>query len=275
MKKNIQWILIAILLLILQLISENILFAQADTVYPGSRHLNTRFLKPGLKQYLVYHQWPQYTKMLQFQYWVRDISIEKKDGVDVFAIREYWFTADSNEYRTFLSLNSVKDFTPLYHAATGKGKMAAYNWSNTGIKGSDTVNGNTQKDFHLAFDRPNFNWHLDIETFEMLPLAVGKIFEINFYDAGLSPPKFVTYKVTGNETIQTLDNRLVACWKLATSGSYNGKSYTQTFWISKKEHELLKEVDVFDGRFRYKIKLPGLTPDILTATTSAPGTGYP
>jgi hypothetical protein len=268
MEKIIHWILVAIHLLILLLTTEKALFAQADTVYPGSRHLNTGRLKPGLKQYLVFHQWPQHNKMLLFQYWVRDISIEKKDGVEVFAIREHWYTADSNEYRTFLSLGSVKDFTPLYHAAAGNGKMAAYNWSNTGIKGADTVNGNTKKDFHLAFDHPNFNWHLDIETFEMLPLAIGKIFVINFYDAGLAPPAFVTYKVTGSETLRTLDNRQVACWKLATSGSHNDKSYTQIFWISKKEHELLKEEDAFDGRFRYKIKLPGLTPEIGPGTFS-------
>ncbi|HEY8896718.1 MAG TPA: hypothetical protein VIM79_17965 [Niastella sp.] len=263
MEKITHWILITILLLILQLTTERALFAQADTVYPGSRHLNTELLKPGLKQYLVYHHWPQNRKMLLLQYWVRNISIEKKGAVKVFAIRECWYTADSNEYRTFLSLCSVKDFTPLYHAAGGNGKMAAYNWSNTEIKGADTVNGNTRKDFHLAFDHPNFNWHLDIETFEMLPLAIGKIFVINFYDAGLTPPAFVTYKVTGSETLRTLDNRQVACWKLATSGSHNGKSYTQTFWISKKEHELLKEEDEFDGRFRYKVKLPVLTPDVV------------
>ena len=262
MKKNIQQKLITFLLLILQLTGGKALFAQADTVYPGSRHLNTGSLKPGLKQYLVFHQWPQNNRMLQFQYWMRDISIEKKDDVEVFAICERWYAADSNEYRTFLSLASVKDFTPLYHAATGNGKLAAYNWSNTGIKGADTVNGNTGKDLNLTFDRPNFNWHLDIETFEMLPLATGKTFVINFYDAASAPPAFVTYKVTGSETLRTLDNRQVACWKLATSGSYNGKSYTQTFWISKKEHELLKEVDAFDGGFRYKIKLPALTPDI-------------
>ena len=262
MEKITYWILVIFHLLILLLTTGKVLFAQADTVYPGSQHLHTGFLKPGLNQYLVFHQWPQHNKMLLFQYWVRDISIEKKDGMEVFAIREYWYTADSNEYRTFLSLGSVKDFTPLYHSATSSGKMAAYDWSNTGIEGSDTVSGNTRKDFHLAFDRPNFNWHLDIETFEMLPLAPGKTFVINFYDAGLTPPAFVTYKVTGSEILRTLDNRQVACWKLETSGSYNGKSYTQTFWISQKEHEFLKEEDAFDGRLRYKIKLPVLTPDI-------------
>jgi len=262
MEKITYWILMIFHLLILLLTTEKTLFAQTDTVYPGSRHLNTGFLKPGLKQYLVFHQYPQHNKMLLFQYWVRDISIEKKNEVEVFAIREQWYTVDSNQYRTFLSLGSMKDFTPLYHSATGNGKTAAYNWSNKSIEGADTVMGNTRKDFHLAFDRPNYNWHLDIETFEMLPLATGKTFVINFYDAGLTPPAFVTYKVTGSETLRTLDNQHVACWKLATSGSYNGKSYTQTFWISKKEHELLKEEDAFDGGFRYKIKLPELAPEI-------------
>jgi len=263
MEKNMQWMLMAFLLLVLQLTGVKTLFAQADTVYPGSPHLNTALLKPGLKQYLVYHQWPQYKKMMLFEYWVRNVSIEKKDGVEVFAIRENWYTADSTGYRTFLSFCGVKDFAPLYHEAAAGGKIAAYNWNNTGIKGADTVNANTKKDFSLAFNRPNFNWHLDIETFEMLPLAMGKTFLINFYDAGLSPPAFVTYTVTGSETLVTLDNRQVACWKLETSGSYKGKPYTQIFWISKKEHELLKEEDAFDGRFRYKVKLPGLTPDIL------------
>jgi hypothetical protein len=262
MIKNMQWNLITFLLLILQVTGEKALFAKADTVYPGSRHLNTGFLKPGINQYLVFHQRPQSNKMLQFQYWMRDISIEKKDGVEVFVIRERWYGADSNEYRTFLSFNGVKDFTPLYHAAAGNGKMAAYNWSATCIKGADTVNGNIRKDFYMAFDHPNFNWHLDIEIFEMLPLAIGKTFVISLYDAGLAPPAFVTYKVTGSETLRMLDNKQVACWKLTTSGSYNNRTYTQTFWISKKEHELLKEVDAFDGGFRYKIKLPELTPDI-------------
>lgn len=238
--------------------------AQIDTVYPGSRHLNTGLLKPGLRQYLVYHQQPQFSKVLQFSYWMRDISIEQKNGADVFVIRQHWYSADSTRYRTFLSLNSTRDFMPLYHAASGNGKVAAYNWGAARISGADTVTGNAQHDFNLAFDRPNFNWHLDIETFEMLPLQAGKTFAISFYDAGLSPPQFVMYRVTGNETLRTLDNRQVDCWKLVTSGKDpKGNIYTQTFWISRKGHELLKEEDEYNGGYRYKIKLPALTPDIL------------
>jgi hypothetical protein len=268
MKNYTKWRKALVLLSALIFSCTAMLHAQTDTVYPGSRHLNTGILKPGLRQYLVYHQWPQFSKVLQFSYWMRDISIGQKNGAEVFVIRQHWYTADSTRYWTFLSLNSTRDFTPLYHAASGNGKVAAYNWSSARIAGADTVTGNTQQDFSLVFDRPNFNWHLDIETFEMLPLAAGKTFAINFYDAGLSPPEFVIYKVTGQEALRTLDNRQVDCWKLVTSGKDpTGKSYTQTFWISKKGHELLKEEDEFDGRYRYKIKLPGLTPDILQKFT--------
>lgn len=268
MKKYSTWRQFSFLLLALQLCNAAALHAQADTVYPGSRHLNTGVLKPGLRQYLVYFQWPKAPKMLQFSYWTRDISIEQKNGAAVFAIRQHWYAADSTRYSSFLSFNSTKDFSPLYHEANSGDKTAAYNWSPDRIAGADTVTGNAQQAFELAFDRPNFNWHLDIETFEMLPLAAGKTFAINFYDAGLAPPKFVLYNVTGSEVLRTLDNRQVDCWKLVTTGAdTKGTPYTQSFWISKKGHELLKEEDEYDGRFRYKIKLPGLTPDILQKFT--------
>jgi hypothetical protein len=196
-------------------------------------------------------------------YWMREVRFEQREGAPVISISQHWYSGDSARYWTFFSLNNAKDFAPLYHSGSGNGKTAAYNWSGTGVSGADTVAGNDKKDFKLAFDRPNFNWHLDIETFEMLPLAAGKTFAINFYDAGLEPPKFVIYKVNGSEVLRTLDNREVDCWKLETSGTNKGMSYSQVFWISKKEHELLKEQDEYDGRFRYKVKLPGLTPDIL------------
>jgi hypothetical protein len=256
-----------LILFLLQLCCTVALHAQTDTVYPGSRHLNIAALKPGLRQYLVYHQSPKLNQVLQCAYWMRDISIEQKNGEAVFVIRQHWYSGDSSRYHSYLSLASAKDFRPLYQFSNGGGKVAAYNWSSARIAGADTVQGNAQQDFELAFDRPNFNWHLDIETFEMLPLAAGKTFAINFYDAGLSPPQFVLYKVSGSEQLRTLDNRQVDCWKLVTTGNNKGMAYTQTFWISKKGHELLKEVDEYDGRYRYKIKLPGLTPDILQKFT--------
>ena len=96
----------------------------------------------------------------------------------------------------------------------------------------------------------------------MLPLAASKAFVINFYDAGLSPPKYVTCTVTGSETITTLNNDHVDCWKLVTEGDHNGAHYSETYWISKKAHEFLKEEDAYPGGYRYKVKMSAALPDL-------------
>ena len=259
-----QPILLRLLLLYLGALLPGIANAQrTDTLYPGAPGLHTSQLKPGLRQYLVYYQRPQTGKTLWCWYWTRDISVEQREGERVFAIRQQWLGGDTGSYRSYYSVNAAKDFTPVYHCETAHGQISAYNWEAAKISGADTVAGNSKQGFSQSLEKPAFNWNLDIETFEMLPLGADKSFAINFYDAGLAPPKFVLYKVTGSEELSTLDNKKVDCWKLVTVGEFKGAPYSQTFWISKKEHELLKEEDVFGNGYRCKIKLPGLAPDIL------------
>ncbi|WP_212003045.1 hypothetical protein [Chitinophaga sp. HK235] len=243
------------------LLSLQAAFAQTDTIDQRHQPLNTRLLRPGLRQYLVYYQFPSQPKIMAFSLWTRDISQSRRGGHPVFEIRQTWYSADSNHYRSVYSVNSASDFSPLYHTETTGPKLKAYNWSADGIKGADTVANNTAAGYTLDFNGPNYNWNLDIETFEMLPLAAGKTFAIRFYDAGLEPPAYVNYTVAGSEMLTTLDNKKVDCWKLHTEGTSPRGKYTQTFWISKNGHELLKEEDSFNGMFRYKVKLPGLAPN--------------
>lgn len=236
-----------------------------DTINFNKGHqLNTAYLKPGLRQYMVYFQQPAQKKVLRFWLWLRDIKTGTRDGKPVFNISQHWLGSDTLSYRTVYSVNSATDFAPIYHAEGNGTKTKAFNWTATKMTGADTVANNLAKAFTLNFDKPNFNWNLDIETFEMLPLAEGKTFAINFYDAGQGTPKYVLYKVTGSEVITLLDNTKVDCWKLYEEGkSPNGSSYSETFWISKKGHEFLKEEDEFGGSYRYKIKMPAMTPDVL------------
>jgi hypothetical protein len=237
--------------------------AQSDTIRLKDKRLITSALKPGLKQYLVYFQTTAKQKTLGFLFWLRDIKIENRGGEKVFAITQHWYGNDTNSYRQIYSVNKSADFAPVYHSETIKNITKAYNWYPGKITGADTVPKNAQKDFLLDFKIPNFNWNLDIETFEMLPLAEGKTFVINFYDAGLDPPAYVNYKVIGNEVIAALNNEKVDCWKLFTEGNYKGSHYSETYWISKKNHEFLKEEDTYEGGYRYKIKMPGAAPDLL------------
>ena len=229
--------------------------AQIDTIRLQDKRLNTPALKPGLNQYLVYFQDIKKKKTLVFWFWLRDIKIEDRNGEKVFAITQHWYGNDSVNYRYVYSINRTTDFAPVYHKETIKNIPKAYNWDNDKITGADSVAGNAQKSFSLDFKLPNFNWNLDIETFEMLPLADGKTFVINFYDAGLDPPQYVNYKVIGSEVIATLNGEKADCWKLFTETDDKGKHYTETYWISKKNHEFLKEEDSYPGGYRYKVKM--------------------
>jgi hypothetical protein len=243
--------------------SISLAYGQTDTIRLKDKRLLTSVLKPGLKQYLIYFQTAKAQKTLRFWYWLRDIKTENRNGEKVFTIAQHWYGSDTNSYRKVYSINKAADFEPVYHSETVQNKTSAYNWNNDKISGADSVADNSKKAFSLAFDAPNFNWNLDIETFEMLPLSAGKIFAINFYDAGLDPPKYILYKVTGSEVIATLSNEKADCWKLVTEGDYAGGHFSQTFWISKKDHEFLKEEDAFNGGYRYKLKMMGAATDLL------------
>ncbi len=239
-------------------------FAQKiDTINFDKNKLNTAALKPGLKQYLVYFQMAKQPKNLIFSLWLRDIKKEKRNGEEVFTISQHWYASDSAMYRKVYSVNNAKTFAPIYHAEQLGAHLGAFNWNAKQIKGADTVAQNTKKDFKLDFAIPAFNWNLDIETFEMLPLAEGKTFAINFYDAGSKAPKYVLYKVEGSEVLTTSDLQKVDCWILLNESENNGNKFAQRFWVSKKNKELLKEEDTFKGGYRYKVKLNGGAPNLL------------
>ncbi|OOQ58655.1 DUF3108 domain-containing protein [Mucilaginibacter pedocola] len=234
-----------------------------DTIRLKDNRLNVATLKPGLRQYAVYFQNPKTPKMLKFWLWLRDTKLETRGGQKVLVTNQHWYGNDTSSYRTVYSVNKASDFSPIYHSETVAGKNKAFNWSNTKITGADTVTINTAKTFALDFAEPCYNWNLDIETFEMLPLAAGKTFAINFYDAGFGKPEYIVYKVTGSEVITTLDNQKVDCWILFNESDNAGRHATETFWISKKNHEFLKEEDNFNGMYRYKVKMPAAAANVV------------
>ncbi|TWR30299.1 hypothetical protein FPZ43_05000 [Mucilaginibacter pallidiroseus] len=238
-------------------------FAQTDTIRLKDKRLNTSTLKPGMRQYLVYFQMPQSPKTLRYWLWLRNTQVQKRNGENVFVTTQNWFGSDTLSYRSGYSVNRVSDFSPIYHSETVAGKNKAFNWAADKVTGADTVANNTKKGFAIIFAEPCYNWNLDIETFEMLPLAAGKTFAINFYDAGFGKPEFTIYKVSGSEVIATYDNHKVDCWKLVNESDFKGQHATQTFWITKKGHEFIKEEDVFPGGYRYKVKLPATAFNIL------------
>lgn len=235
-----------------------------DTIIPGNHKLNVSALKPGLKQYLVYAQAAANKKVLNLSIWVRDVKAGTRNGEAIVTTTQHWYSNDTASYRTVYSVNRAADFAPLYHTEMVNNHTRAFAWTMGHVVAVDTVAVNEAKSFKLALKVPYFNWNLDIETFEQLPLAAGKSFAISFYDAGHDAPQYELYKVTGSEMLTMLDNTKINCWKLETGGKApNGMAYTQTFWLSKKGHEFIKEEDKFGPNTRAKIKLPLTTPNIV------------
>jgi hypothetical protein len=240
------------------------LFAQVDTIGIAKCKLLTNQLKPGQNQYMIYMLDVKSKATMTFWYWIRNISEENRNGEKVIVISQQWLGADTSMYRNVLSINKLHDFSPLYHAEKIKGKLSAYNWYPDKIIGADSVKGNSKTSFKLDFQKPNYNWNLDIETFEMLPLADGKAFAINFYDAGQGKPEYIIYKVVGSEVITTYNGTGTDCWKLYTEGGEGERTFSETFWISKKEHRFIKEEDRYGSGYRLKIRMPVTTPNPLT-----------
>lgn len=238
--------------------------AQIDTIGKGKSRLLTTKVKPGLRQYIIYMQDPAKSKTITFWFWSRNIRREVRGGENVITNTQTWIGGDTIAYRSMYSVNRANDFSPLFHSETAGKKTKAYNWSEKNISGADTVARNAAKGFNLDFKALTYNWNLDMETFEQLPLAAGKTFAINFYDAGLDPPEYFLYKVSGSEVLKSYENKTLDCWILSTEGSMpNGAKYTERFWLTKSENEFIKEEDTYPGGYRYKLKMPDVLPDIL------------
>ncbi|MEO6869762.1 MAG: hypothetical protein ABI168_08965 [Ginsengibacter sp.] len=245
-----------LLLIMLAKFSATVSWAQNDTIRIPDQKLNTHLLRSGMNQYLIITQDTSKKKSLFFWYWLRDIKEAEHNGKPVFVITQHWFGSDTTNYRSVYSINRSADFGPVYHSEITRDKISAYNWNDKGIRGADSVVLNIKKGYTLDFKSPNLNWNLDIETFEMLPLGPNKTFAINFYDAGLDAPQYVIYKVTGSETID-YGGRKVDCWILYTEGNYRNNRYNETYWISKRDQEFLREEDFYgNGMYRTKIKVP-------------------
>lgn len=254
---------LSLTVLLVLLICHKNSMAQLDTINFKSNTLRTKQLTTGLKQYLVYLQVPGQPKKLNLSLWTRIVQTDNRNGEDCFIITQKWYTDDTTKYRSIYSVNRASDFAPIYHAETIGSDVKAFNWYSDHINGADTVAGNKQKAFALPLDKPCLNWNLDIETLEMLPVAARKEYVLRLYDAGSGTPNDIHYKVSGEEVITTMDNRKVDCWKLLLTGDHGKVHYTQTFWISKNEHEFLMEVDEIQGMYRYKVKMPGYSPNII------------
>lgn len=243
-----------------------------DTVHITASSINTKVLREGTHRYLVYFKMNKDSVRTQTQFWTRTIKRTDYKGTSAIEITQVWEDKDSIMH-IVQSLSDAKTMQPLYHKTWWKvpatRNAVVKTVSETSVDFlSKTVNynGNLLTDtdttkqamaiwaaYKSSIDKNFFNWHLDLETFPLLPYKNGVTFLIPFYDPGTSSKyQEVAYTVTGSAELTGYNDQKIDCWLLV----HESKGNKEVFWISKKTKEVLKLEQEINGRvYRYKIKL--------------------
>lgn len=243
-----------------------------DTVFISEKNINTKVLREGTHRYLIYFKMNKDSVRTQTQFWTRTIKRTDYNGIPAIEINQEWEDKDSIMH-IVKSFSDAKTMKPLYHKTWWKvqasktaptktvivttvdflNKTVEYN----GKKLSDADTENQAKaiweGYKSSIDKYYLNWHLDLETFPLLPYKNGVTFVVPFYDPGTAS-KFqkVAYTVTGSGQLTGYDDQKIDCWLL----THESKGNKEVFWISKKTNEVLKLEQEINGKlYRYKIKL--------------------
>ncbi|MDF2187374.1 hypothetical protein [Paraflavitalea sp. CAU 1676] len=233
---------------------------QHDTIVVDGSKVQTRYLQPGVNRYLVYFKMGKDSSRIDFQFWSRKVDFLSYQGREAIGITQEWEDNKTIVHKVY-SVCDKKTFAPLLHESwwASRGTTKAdfiskqFFMQDTLLSNTDTarLKKNILQAFHAALDQNVLNWHLDLETFPILPYKDNVTFMINFYDPGFPAPKLQAYTVSGSAQLEGVNNQKIDCW-LLKHGSPNNN---ETFWISKKTHEVLKLEQQFGSKYRYKIKL--------------------
>lgn len=270
--KSIRMFKLPITLILLNcLFSLNVKAELQDTIKIKPTDLNTKVLREGTHRYLVYFKMKKDSVRTQTQFWTRDIKRTQYHGRDVIEISQTWEDKDSIMH-VVKSISDAKTMQPIYHNTWWKVQTSrnpvktvtstSVDFINKMVEenGRQIIEADTAKrykgiwtGFKSVQDQFHLNWHLDLETFPLLPFKKGVVFEIPFYEPGSnSSLTKVHYKVSGSAFLNGYNNQQIECWLLVHETPGN----KETFWISKKTKEVLKLEQVLNNTFyRFKIKL--------------------
>ena len=245
---------------------------QSDTIRITAKDINTRYLREGTHRYLVYAKMKKDSVRVLTQFWTRTIKRTDYNGKPAIEITQEWEDKDSVMH-IVKSYSDAKTMQPLYHhtwwnllvarnSATKKVSSTIVDEGNSTVtyNGMQLSDADTVKQVKKIWDgyksaagKYYLNWHLDLETFPLLPYKKGITFIVPFYDPGTASDfQTVAYAVKGEAELEGYDQQKISCWLLVHESPGN----KETFWISKKTREVLKLEQVFGpGVYRYKIKL--------------------
>ncbi len=251
----------SIAIIILLVLFSGLAIAQKkDTITITAQNIKTSNLKPGVNRYLVYFKNGKDSNSTKFQLWTRKVEYVNYHGKNAISISQQWVDNDTVVHKVS-TICDKQTFQTLFHEAWWKGFGSfSFDFENgkaivqgKPLDENDTVAQRKRifTGFKTALSDYFSNWHLDLETFAMLPLKENTTYRINFYDPGLAPPKYQFYTVTGSATLNGHNTQQIDCWLL----TYEAANSKEVFWISKKTNEVLYLEQKFGDKYRYKEKL--------------------
>lgn len=259
------------IILLLSFVSFGTVAQRKDTIAIAPDHINTKVLKEGTHRYLVYFKMSKDATRTQTQFWTRKIAHINYNGKSCIEITQEWEDKDSIVH-TVKSISDAKTMQPLFHKTWWKVQRSRTPTKTVSVTIVDFLNRTVEHNgkqlsdadttkqakalwegYKSAEGKFHLNWHLDLETFPLLPYEKGVTFVIPFYDPGTASNfQKVAYTVTGSAELVGYDNQKIDCWILV----HEEKGNSEMFWISKKTKEVLKlEQEINGSMYRYKIKL--------------------
>ncbi|WP_034682753.1 hypothetical protein [Chryseobacterium piperi] len=242
--------------IILMMASLSVSAITKDTITITPSALNIKKIKLGKATYVVYNKKTKESPSEKIMLVKINVEPLKHSGSDAFAITQQW-DLDTITHTAY-TLLKTNDLSTLQHHFYWKrlGYYVKYDFETRKVvfdgKVADQIKTKAIEDFNASFKQYNLNWHSDLVIFPLLPYAKNRTFKITFFDPGFGQAKDVFYTVKGSDKLINSAGAEVDCWLLEHGLSVPGY---QKFWISKKTNEVLKEEDLFNGSYRYKLKL--------------------
>jgi hypothetical protein len=200
-------------------------------------------LKPGAHRYLRYMRAGE--TLTPIDIWTREVRFEDKDGARRLRIVQHWDAPGKpNTGKRLDSWFETGTFRPLTHerrtTKDDQTKVEAYAFSPDKVTGLADVADNAAKDYAVDSPQPTFNFEVDMEVLQALPLAAGYEASLVFLHPGSGKPEPYVFKVVGSETVAVPGAKL-DCWIVQTD--YNRSDFPPTrFWLAKTGQQVIKVV---------------------------------
>ncbi len=234
--------------------------ARVTVVSPQDMHLDR--MRPGTATYLVYMHGAAGTGFSRTTLATSEVKRERAGDADDWVIEQHW-EDETGMAHTARTVHAARDLATLSQTSTWKRPTATITTTVIPAEGRGTIEGELpdaarermQAGFAAMKDGWWFNWHSDLALLPLLPYERGGTLRVHLFDVGMPAPMDVDYTVLGDRTLHGADGSTYDCWLVETDSGSPGTGNFQRFWIDKARRVVVKEEDVFNGRYRSKVLL--------------------